>query len=95
VLVVVVQPWQPRPRSLPVAAARRDDDAPHRRWIDGRAPAGDLDERRQLIEAAEVELVERDGRTFTLRRLPATAAPPDPRQPGPVLLRQGSMRRLA
>jgi hypothetical protein len=48
-----------------------------------------------MIAAAEVELVERDGRTFTLRRLPATAVPPDPHQPAPVLLRQSSMRRLA
>jgi hypothetical protein len=29
------------------------------------------DERRALIEAAEVELVERDGRVWQLRRLPS------------------------
>jgi hypothetical protein len=29
------------------------------------------DERRALIEAAEVELVERDGRVYELRRLPS------------------------
>jgi hypothetical protein len=50
---------------------------------------------RQLLEAAEIELVERGGRTFTLRRLPATAVPLDPHQPGPVLPRHRSMRRLA
>jgi hypothetical protein len=30
---------------------------------------------RELIEAAEVELVERDGRVFTLRRLPVSTPP--------------------
>jgi len=30
---------------------------------------------RELIEAAEIEFVERDGRVFTLRRLPASIPP--------------------
>jgi hypothetical protein len=29
------------------------------------------EERRQMIQAAEVELIERDGRIFELRRLPS------------------------
>jgi hypothetical protein len=32
------------------------------------------EERRAMIEAAEVELVERDGRVWTLRRLPSAVA---------------------
>jgi hypothetical protein len=84
-----------RPRSRLVPRAERDDDSPRHRWIDGRAPAAELEHRRAVIEAAEVELVERDGRTLTLRRLPATVVPPDPRQAGPVLPRHGTMRRLA
>jgi hypothetical protein len=30
------------------------------------------EERRAMVEAAEAELVERDGRVWTLRRLPST-----------------------
>jgi len=45
---------------------------------------------RREIAAARVELVERDGRTFELRRLPASGPGPD-EPPAPVRLR--SMRR--
>jgi hypothetical protein len=58
-------------RSLPVPAPPRA--APRRNGY--RIEAGIVDrlreERRALIEAAEVELVERDGRVFQLRRLPS------------------------
>jgi hypothetical protein len=59
----------PRPRSLPVPTAT----APKRHGYRLEAAiVGRLrDERRALIEAAQVELVERDGRIFELRRLPS------------------------
>lgn len=40
---------------------------------------------RELIAAAPVELVERDGRTFELRRLP-DPAPPQEEPPEPIQL---------
>jgi hypothetical protein len=53
-------------RSLPVPAPRRSGYR-LRAGIYARL----AEERRALIEAAEVELVERDGRVFELRRLPS------------------------
>jgi hypothetical protein len=58
-------------RSLPVPAPSRP--APRRNGY--RIEAGIVgrlrEERRAMIEAAEVELIERDGRIFELRRLPS------------------------
>jgi hypothetical protein len=51
---------------------------------------------RQQLAAAEVELVERDGAVYELRRLPP-AEPPPQAQPGLIRRRwsQGPSRRLA
>jgi hypothetical protein len=59
-------------RSLPVPATA----APRRSGYRLRAGiyARLAEERRALIEAAEVELVERDGRVWTLRRLPSAVS---------------------
>jgi hypothetical protein len=61
-------------RSLPVPAPSRA--APRRNGY--RIEAGIVgrlhEERRALIEAAEVELVERDGRVYELRRLPSAVS---------------------
>jgi hypothetical protein len=72
------------------------DDSPRRRWMDGRAIDGVMAARnRQLLQAAEVELVERAGRVFTLRRLPDVPAP-DPRlEPRQILPRGDSFRPIA
>jgi hypothetical protein len=58
-------------RSLPVPTPPRA--APRRSGYRFRAGiyARLAEERRALIEAAEVELVERDGRVYELRRLPS------------------------
>jgi hypothetical protein len=56
----------PTTRSLPVPTPRRSGYR-LRAGIYARL----AEERRALIEAAEVELVERDGRVFELRRLPS------------------------
>jgi hypothetical protein len=56
----------PTTRSLPVPAPRRSGYR-LRAGIYARL----AEERRALIEGAEVELVERDGRVFELRRLPS------------------------
>jgi hypothetical protein len=71
-----------------------DDDSPRRRWVDGRGiDAAMATRNRQLLEA--VELVERAGQVFTLRRLP-DVRPPDPRlEPRPILPRVDSFRLLA
>jgi hypothetical protein len=59
-------------RSLPVPATA----APRRNGYRLRAGiyARLAEERRAMIKAAEVELVERDGRVWTLRRLPSAVA---------------------
>jgi hypothetical protein len=64
----------PNPRPSPPTSSRRPSPtASSRRGY--RLEAGLVarlrEERRALIEAAEVELVERDGRIFALRRLPS------------------------
>jgi hypothetical protein len=66
-----------------------------RRWNDGRPALADIDERRRLIAAATVELIERDGKLYELRHLPPTAVPADPRAPGLVLPRQRTIRLIA
>jgi hypothetical protein len=78
-----------------VAAPVRDD-SPGRRWLDGRGIDSAMAARnRQLLEAADVELVERDSRIFILRRLP-DAKPPDPRlEPRPIFARVDSFRPIA
>jgi hypothetical protein len=85
----------PRWKTESVAAPARDD-SPRRRWLEGRGIDALMAARnRRLVEAAAVELVERGGRTFTLRRLPAMP-PPDPRlEPRPIALRVDSFPSLA
>jgi hypothetical protein len=57
-------------RSLPVPAPSNTAPRLHGYRIVARL----REERRALIEAAEVELVERDGRVFELRRLPSAVS---------------------
>jgi hypothetical protein len=53
-------------RSLPVPAPRRSGYR-----LRAGIYARNAEERRSRIEAAEIELVERDGRVYELRRLPS------------------------
>jgi hypothetical protein len=78
-----------------VAAPVRDD-SPRRRWLDRCGIDSAMAARnRQLLEAVQVELVEHDGRTFTLRRL-QDMPPPDPRlEPRQILPRGDSFRPIA
>jgi hypothetical protein len=67
-----IGPRRSRPRSLPVPTAT----APRRNGYRLRGRIFDelAAERRRMIEAADVELVERDGRVWQLRRLPSAVS---------------------
>jgi hypothetical protein len=61
----------PPTRSLPVPAPPRAATRRNGYRIEAGIVGKLREERRALIAAAEVELVERDGRIFELRRLPS------------------------
>jgi hypothetical protein len=64
--------WRsPTTRSLPVPAPSSTAPRRHGYRIEAGIVGRLREERRALIAAAEVELVERDGRVFELRRLPS------------------------
>jgi hypothetical protein len=58
-------------RSLPVPAPPRAATTSNGYRLEAGIVGRLREERRATIEAAEVELVERDGRVFELRRLPS------------------------
>jgi hypothetical protein len=55
------------PTGIPLSAPRR-----HSYRIEAGIYGRLREQRRKMIEAAQVELVERDGRVWQLRRLPST-----------------------
>jgi hypothetical protein len=64
----------PQPETLPPTPSRRPSPAASSRRgyrLEAGLVAQLREERRQMIQAAEVELLERDGRIFELRRLPS------------------------
>lgn len=56
---------------------------------------GEAEQSRTLIEDGDIELVERDGRPFTLRRLPGVEREPAPAPPRSAVPRSGLARRVA
>jgi hypothetical protein len=64
----------PTTRSLPVPAPSNTAPRRHGYQLEAGIVARLREERRALIQAAEVELVERDGRVFELRRLPSAVS---------------------
>jgi hypothetical protein len=67
-----------------------------RAWIERRRISGGLALRnRALLEAAEIELLERDGRIWTVRKLPPVPPPSRLVQPRPAADRHQYLKRLS